>query len=118
MILSPSSAASSTEWVTSRHVVRVADSTLGYIGWLFLLQGLVFPLLVLRATGAVAQMGLLTGAAGVAAVVAGRGQVEVVFDVLQAAVPGLGNAPLEVSKRHVPLSLTIARRPRPRGRAP
>jgi drug/metabolite transporter (DMT)-like permease len=29
--------------------VRVADSTLGYIGWLFLLQGLVFPLLVLRA---------------------------------------------------------------------
>lgn len=50
----------------------------------------------------------------VAAVVAGLGQVEVVFDVLQAAVPGLGNAPLEVSKRHVPLSLTIARRPRPR----
>lgn len=31
--------------------VRVADSTLGYIGWLFLLQGLVIPLLILRRRG-------------------------------------------------------------------
>jgi Na+/melibiose symporter-like transporter len=56
-------------WRDRRFAVFLTAQTLSVAGDSFAL--IAVPLLVLRATGSVAQMGLLTGAAGVAAVVAG-----------------------------------------------
>lgn len=56
-------------WRDRRFGVFLTAQTLSVAGDSFAL--IAVPLLVLRATGSVAQMGLLTGAAGVAAVVAG-----------------------------------------------
>jgi predicted cobalt transporter CbtA len=55
-------------WRDRRFAVFLTAQTLSVAGDSFAL--IAVPLLVLRATGSVAQMGLLTGAAGVAAVVA------------------------------------------------
>jgi MFS family permease len=56
-------------WRDRRFAVFLTAQTLSVAGDSFAL--IAVPLLVLRATGSVAQMGLLTGAAGIAAVVAG-----------------------------------------------
>ena len=56
-------------WRDRRFSVFLASQTLSVAGDSFAL--IAVPLLILRATGSVAQMGLLTGAAGAAAVVAG-----------------------------------------------
>jgi MFS family permease len=56
-------------WRDRRFSVFLASQTLSVAGDSFAL--IAVPLLILRATGSVAQMGLLTGAAGVAVVVAG-----------------------------------------------
>ncbi len=56
-------------WRDRRFAVFLTAQTLSVAGDSFAL--IAVPLLVLRATGSVAQMGLLTGAAGAAAVVAG-----------------------------------------------
>jgi MFS family permease len=56
-------------WRDRRFCVFLTSQTLSVAGDSFAL--IAVPLLILRATGSVAQMGLLTGAAGVAAVVAG-----------------------------------------------
>lgn len=56
-------------WRDRRFTVFLTAQTLSVAGDSFAL--IAVPLLVLRATGSVAQMGLLTGAAGVAAVIAG-----------------------------------------------
>jgi MFS family permease len=58
-----------TLWRDRRFAVFLTAQTLSVAGDSFAL--IAVPLLVLRATGSVAQMGLLTGAAGIAAVVAG-----------------------------------------------
>ena len=59
----------STLWRDRRFRVFLTSQTLSVAGDSFAL--IAVPLLILRATGSVAQMGLLTGAAGAAAVVAG-----------------------------------------------
>jgi Na+/melibiose symporter-like transporter len=56
-------------WRDRRFCVFLTSQTLSVAGDSFAL--IAVPLLILRATGSVAQMGLLTGAAGAAAVVAG-----------------------------------------------
>jgi Na+/melibiose symporter-like transporter len=56
-------------WRDRRFCVFLTSQTLSFAGDSFAL--IAVPLLILRATGSVAQMGLLTGAAGAAAVVAG-----------------------------------------------
>jgi MFS family permease len=56
-------------WRDRGFAVFLAAQTLSVAGDSFALIAL--PLLVLRATGSVAQMGLLTGVAGAAAIVAG-----------------------------------------------
>jgi Na+/melibiose symporter-like transporter len=56
-------------WRERRFCVFLTSQTLSVAGDSFAL--IAVPLLILRATGSVAQMGLLTGAAGVATVVAG-----------------------------------------------
>jgi MFS family permease len=56
-------------WRDRRFGIFLASQTLSVAGDSFAL--IAVPLLILRATGSVAQMGLLTGAAGAAAVVAG-----------------------------------------------
>ena len=58
-----------TLWRDRRFCVFLTSQTLSVAGDSFAL--IAVPLLILRATGSVAQMGLLTGAAGAAAVVAG-----------------------------------------------
>ena len=62
-------AGSRSLWRDRRFAVFLTAQTLSVAGDSFAL--IAVPLLVLRATGSVAQMGLLTGAAGAAAVVAG-----------------------------------------------
>ncbi len=59
----------STLWRDRRFCVFLTSQTLSVAGDSFAL--IAVPLLILQATGSVAQMGLLTGAAGAAAVVAG-----------------------------------------------
>jgi MFS family permease len=61
--------ARSALWRDRRFCVFLTSQTLSVAGDSFAL--IAVPLLILRATGSVAQMGLLTGAAGAAAVVAG-----------------------------------------------
>jgi MFS family permease len=58
-----------TLWRDRRFCVFLTSQTLSVAGDSFAL--IAVPLLILRATGSVAQMGLLTGAAGAAAVIAG-----------------------------------------------
>jgi MFS family permease len=65
----PRPPARSPLWRDRRFCVFLTSQTLSVAGDSFAL--IAVPLLILRATGSVAQMGLLTGAAGVAAVVAG-----------------------------------------------
>lgn len=62
-------AGSGSLWRDRRFAVFLTAQTLSVAGDSFAL--IAVPLLVLRATGSVAQMGLLTGAAGAAAVIAG-----------------------------------------------
>ena len=62
-------AGSGSLWRDRRFAIFLTAQTLSVAGDSFAL--IAVPLLVLRATGSVAQMGLLTGAAGAAAVVAG-----------------------------------------------
>jgi MFS family permease len=65
----PHPPARSALWRDRRFCVFLTSQTLSVAGDSFAL--IAVPLLILRATGSVAQMGLLTGAAGAAAVVAG-----------------------------------------------
>ena len=65
----PAAAPPAKLWRDRRFCVFLTSQTLSVAGDSFAL--IAVPLLILRATGSVAQMGLLTGAAGAAAVVAG-----------------------------------------------
>ena len=67
--INPAAQPPSALWRDRRFCVFLTSQTLSVAGDSFAL--IAVPLLILRATGSVAQMGLLTGAAGAAAVVAG-----------------------------------------------